>query len=91
MVVAHDGILRLIMMRLLGVGPERYWAFPFGLCCVTVIELRGGIARLRAHNLGAGLKDATGGRTRREVPSVPDQSSTGGRKNSRISPRRARR
>jgi broad specificity phosphatase PhoE len=52
-VVAHDGILRLLMMRLLGIPPDRYWAFPFGLCSVTVIELRDGMARLRAHNLGA--------------------------------------
>jgi probable phosphoglycerate mutase len=52
-VVAHDGILRLLMMRLLGIPADRYWTFPFGLCCVTVIELRDGIARMRAHNLGA--------------------------------------
>jgi broad specificity phosphatase PhoE len=53
--VAHDGILRLMLMRLLGVSADRYWAFPFGLCCVTVVELRGGIARLRAHNLAEHL------------------------------------
>jgi broad specificity phosphatase PhoE len=49
--VAHDGILRLILLRLLDLPLERYWSFPFGLCCVTVVEIRSGRARLRAHNL----------------------------------------
>jgi len=51
-VVAHDGILRLALMHLLGLPIEHYWALPFGLCSVTVVELRSGRARLRAHNLG---------------------------------------
>jgi broad specificity phosphatase PhoE len=38
-------------MDLLGVPLERFWAFPFGLCSITIVELRNGIARLRAHNL----------------------------------------
>jgi broad specificity phosphatase PhoE len=50
-VVAHDGILRLVLMHLLGVSVEHYWALPFGLCSITVVELRAGRARLRAHNL----------------------------------------
>lgn len=50
-VVAHDGILRLIVLQLLGIPIGRYWSLPFGLCAVTVVELRDGVARLRAHNL----------------------------------------
>jgi broad specificity phosphatase PhoE len=53
--VAHDGILRLVMLRLLGLPLERYWALPFVLCGITVVEVRAGRARLRAHNLEAHL------------------------------------
>ena len=51
-VVAHDGILRLVLMHLLRISLDHYWALPFGLCAVTVVEIRSGRARLRAHNLG---------------------------------------
>ncbi len=51
-VVAHDGVLRLVLMYLLGVSLEHYWALPFGLCSITVVEVRSGRARLRAHNIG---------------------------------------
>jgi phosphoserine phosphatase len=50
-VTAHDGILRLALLELLGVPLERYWAFPYALCAVTIIEISSGRARLRAHNL----------------------------------------
>jgi broad specificity phosphatase PhoE len=50
-VVAHDGILRLLMLSLLGVDIERFWSFPLALASVTVLELSGGLVRLRAHNL----------------------------------------
>ena len=50
-VVAHDGIFRLILMSLLQVPYERFWSFPFVLCGISVIEIRGGRASLRAHNL----------------------------------------
>ncbi len=50
-VVAHDGILRLVLMRLLDVTLDHYWALPFALCGISVVELRAGRARLRAHNL----------------------------------------
>jgi probable phosphoglycerate mutase len=50
-VVAHDGILRLVLLRLLGLPLDHYWSFPFALCAVSVVEVRGGRARLRAHNL----------------------------------------
>ena len=49
--VAHDGILRLLMLSLLGVPIERFWAFPLALASVTVLDLSAGVAQLRAHNL----------------------------------------
>lgn len=53
--VAHDGILRLILLRLLDLPLERYWSFPFVPCAVSVVEISAGQARLRAHNLGEHL------------------------------------
>ena len=50
-VVAHDGLLRLLTMDLLGIDIERFWSMPFALASVTVIDLQAGVARLRAHNL----------------------------------------
>jgi broad specificity phosphatase PhoE len=55
-VVAHDGILRLALLQLLGVPLEAYWSFPFALCAATIVELRDGRARLRAHNLAEHLE-----------------------------------
>lgn len=54
-VVAHDGILRLALLALLGIPLDAYWSFPFALCALTVVELRDGRARLRAHNLAEHL------------------------------------
>jgi probable phosphoglycerate mutase len=50
-VVAHDGVLRLMMLDLLGVGIEHFWSFPLALASVTVLDLSAGMVRLRAHNL----------------------------------------
>lgn len=50
-VVAHDGILRLLMLRMLGVDIERFWAFPLALASVTVLDMTADVVRLRAHNL----------------------------------------
>jgi broad specificity phosphatase PhoE len=50
-VVAHDGLLRLLMLDLLGISIERFWSLPFALASVSVIDLQAGFARLRAHNL----------------------------------------
>ena len=52
-VVAHDGILRLLMLDLLDIGIEHFWSFPLTLASVTVIDLGGDVAQLRAHNLDA--------------------------------------
>ena len=53
MVVAHDGVLRLLMLDLLGIAIEHFWSFPLTLASVSVFELGGGVVRLRAHNLDA--------------------------------------
>jgi broad specificity phosphatase PhoE len=50
-VVAHDGILRLLTLELLGGGLGLFWSIPFALAAVTVLDLSGEHARLRAHNL----------------------------------------
>ena len=49
--VAHDGIFRIALLALLDLPLERFWRFPFLLCGISVVELRGGSASLRAHNL----------------------------------------
>lgn len=49
--VAHDGVLRLLMLDLLGIGIEHFWSFPLALASVTVLDLSAGVVRLRAHNL----------------------------------------
>lgn len=49
--VAHDGIFRLVLMTLLDVPIERFWSFPFNLCAITVVALHEGVPALRAHNL----------------------------------------
>jgi probable phosphoglycerate mutase len=54
-VVAHDGIFRLGLLALLGLPLDRFWSFPFVLCGISVVELRGGRASLVAHNLAAHL------------------------------------
>ncbi|MEA2621749.1 MAG: phosphoserine phosphatase [Chloroflexota bacterium] len=55
-VAAHDGTLRLLLLELLELPLARYWALPFALCGVTVVEITGGRARLRAHNLAEHLE-----------------------------------
>jgi broad specificity phosphatase PhoE len=65
-VVAHGGILRLLSFALLGLPLDRFWMLPFSLASVSVIDLEGGQASLRAHNLaghleGLGVATAPGG------------------------------
>ncbi|MET0772256.1 MAG: histidine phosphatase family protein [Candidatus Limnocylindrales bacterium] len=55
--VAHDGILRLVLLRLLELPLGRYWSFPFAPCGISVVEIRDGRARLRVHNLETHLGD----------------------------------
>ena len=63
-VVAHGGILRLLLFALLGLPLDRFWAFPFALASVSVVTLAGGRGSLAAHNLAehlAGLDGGAGG------------------------------
>jgi probable phosphoglycerate mutase len=50
-VVAHDGVLRLLMLDLLGVDIDHFWSFPLALASVSVLDLAAGVVQLRAHNL----------------------------------------
>ncbi len=49
--VAHDGVFKIVMLTLFDVPLDRFWMFTFALCGITIVELRGGRAVLRAHNL----------------------------------------
>jgi phosphoserine phosphatase len=51
LLVAHDGVFKLALLALLGLPLEAFWIFPFALCGISVVEVRGGRAILRAHNL----------------------------------------
>jgi broad specificity phosphatase PhoE len=49
-VVGHDGVFKVALLALLDLPLSRFWTFPFALCGMTVVELRGGRPRLRLHN-----------------------------------------
>ena len=53
-VVAHDGILRLILLRALGIHLDRYWSFPFIQCGITIVDRRD-VFELRTHNASGHL------------------------------------
>ncbi|HET7726417.1 MAG TPA: histidine phosphatase family protein [Candidatus Limnocylindrales bacterium] len=50
-VVGHDGVFKVALLTLFELPLERFWMFTMALCGITVVELRGGRAVLRAHNL----------------------------------------
>lgn len=49
-VVGHDGVFKVAILALLDLPLDRFWTFPFALCGISVVELRGGRPRLRLHN-----------------------------------------
>jgi probable phosphoglycerate mutase len=53
--VAHDGVFRVLVLTLFGLPLERFWSFPFNLCAITVVALQDGVPVLRAHNLSEHL------------------------------------
>ena len=55
LVVGHDGILRVVMLELLGLPLERFWTFPFVPAGITVIRFHAGHVIVRAHDLEAHL------------------------------------
>lgn len=58
LVVGHGGVFRVVACVLLGLSPDHFWNFDFGLGAITVVEIRAGRAVMRALNidghLGAG-------------------------------------
>jgi probable phosphoglycerate mutase len=66
--VAHDGVLKLTVLALLGLPLERFWSFPFDLCAISVVSLRDGTAALRAHNLADHLAPLTADRPAGNTP-----------------------
>jgi probable phosphoglycerate mutase len=50
LVVGHDGVFKVTILALLDLPLSRFWTFPFALCGISVIEVRGGRSRLRLHN-----------------------------------------
>jgi broad specificity phosphatase PhoE len=55
LVVGHGGVFRVVVCALLGLPPEHFWNFDFGLAALAVVEIRAGRAVLRALNLDAYL------------------------------------
>lgn len=51
LIVGHDGVFKVALLTLLGLPLERFWAFPFAMCGISIVEIRDGSAALRAHNL----------------------------------------
>jgi broad specificity phosphatase PhoE len=49
--VAHDGVFKIVLLTLFGLPLDRFWMWLFDLCGISVIEFRGGRAVMRAHNL----------------------------------------
>jgi broad specificity phosphatase PhoE len=56
--VGHDGVFKVVLLTLFGLPLDRFWMWSMDLCAITVVELRGGHAVLRAHNLTAHLDPA---------------------------------
>ncbi len=59
-VVAHDGVLRLALLSLLGLPLDAFWRLPFVLCGITAVTIDGGASALRAHNLAEHLDGPVG-------------------------------
>ncbi|MBI2762870.1 MAG: histidine phosphatase family protein [Chloroflexi bacterium] len=51
LIVGHDGVFKVALLALLDVPLTRFWLLPFALCGISVVEIRAGRARLRAHNI----------------------------------------
>ena len=45
LLVAHDGIFRLLLITLFGLPLEHFWSFPFNLCAISVMGIRDGVSR----------------------------------------------
>jgi broad specificity phosphatase PhoE len=58
--VGHGGTLRLVLLILLALPFNRYWAFDFPPCAISVIRLASGDGTLMAHNLADHLAPVAG-------------------------------
>jgi probable phosphoglycerate mutase len=61
LLVGHGGVFRVVVCALLGLAPDHFWNFDFGLAAITVVEIRAGRAVLRAANLEEHLRPEDGG------------------------------
>jgi broad specificity phosphatase PhoE len=68
--VGHEGVFKVVLLALLDIPLERFWAVSFPLAGITVIELRGGRAILRAHGLVEHLAPLAGGEATAEAEST---------------------
>ena len=68
LLVGHDGIFKVVLLTLLDLPLERFWTFPFALCGLSVVELRGGRTILRAHNLTEHLAALSAGAVGSQPP-----------------------
>jgi len=59
-IVAHDGVLRLALLALLGLPLSAFWRLPFVLCGISVATIDAGAVALRAHNLAEHLGEPIG-------------------------------
>ena len=73
LVVGHGGVFRVVVCALLGLEPEHFWNFDFGLAAITVVEIRAGRAVLRALNLDDHLGDVAAAAT--SGPAAPQDAS----------------
>ncbi|MES2209062.1 MAG: histidine phosphatase family protein [Chloroflexota bacterium] len=71
--VGHDGVFKVTLLALLGLPLTHFWSFPFALCGISVVEIRSGRARLRAHNLTGHLAPMETAR-RRELDAARSRS-----------------
>jgi broad specificity phosphatase PhoE len=58
--VAHDGVFKVVLLTLFDLPLERFWMWTSDLCGISVIEIRAGRPTVRAMNLTdhlAGLLD----------------------------------
>lgn len=49
--VAHDGVFKVVLLTLFELPLHRFWMWLFDLCGISVVEFRGGRPVARAHNV----------------------------------------
>lgn len=54
-VVAHEGLIRVLLLALLDLPLAAFWRLPLGLGAISVVEIRDGRPALQAHNVQSHL------------------------------------